>query len=490
MKIKIIKPIPFLASNTIIYSIGLFLANAITFINYPILARGLSTNNFGIYDLFSSFAILLSILMTFGIDSSVGRYFHEYDDNLKRNKVVFEGLVVQLAIIIIVCSLFYSIAEKLISYVSEDENLVILLRLTIIQSAFQAILNFTLSLLKWTFEKWKFIFLSIITSGLGLGLTSIAVYGFNADLNVVFESIVVGRAISAVLAVYLIRNWLADKKITFEYTLLLIRYSIPIGFICVIEVIIPTFERNSILGIVNAEQLGLYAAAAKMVAILTVFVQGFQAAWGPLSLSIRNIDKADEIYSLTAKVFVIAICLSVILITFSGKLFLGILLSQRYEDAYILIFPMSMSLAIQSTGLITGLGIYISKSSYYQIVNYVVFAVSSIVLIITLTKIYGIVGTAIAVLLSSIIKTITSSILGQYLYPIKWPIRVICLIFFITTIIGIVLIFIQIHCEQWVSGIYTLITVIAMIYFFFFYSLSSDERVRFSEILRNATKFN
>ena len=140
--------LPLLASNTIFYVIGLILANALTFISFPILARGLSTHDFGLLDLFASFSILITIIMAFGIDSSVGRYFHEYDDNDKRKKIVLEAFVIQSFIIVGLGSILYLMADQFIIYISQDYCLVTLLRLSIMQAVFQAILNFTLSLLK------------------------------------------------------------------------------------------------------------------------------------------------------------------------------------------------------------------------------------------------------------------------------------------------------------------------------------------------------
>ena len=483
MKLRIQSHLPLLANNTIFYLIGLTFANALTFVTFPILARGLSNSDFGIFDLFASFSILITILLAFGIDSSIGRYFHEIDDVEQRRKIVFEALMLQLLVIIAIGSFFYFMAEHLIGYVTTDYSHVVLLRLAILQAAFQAILNFVLSLLKWSFEMWKFIILSVVSSSLGLCLSSIAIYGFKADLGGLFELVVIGRVISAAFGLYLIRNWLMYSCITYEFSGRLIRYAIPIGIVCVIDVMVPMIERKSILEIVNAEQLGQYAAAAKLVSILTVFVQAFQAAWGPLSLSIRKQERAEETYSITAKIFVLAICLCALLMSYFGKLGLVLLASDRYQEAYILIFPMAMGLAIQATGMITALGIQISLRSHYQIVNQVIFYIVATVLISHLTNYFGIVGTVYAVLLSIVIRTLIASALGQYAHPIKWPFRAICSTLLVTFLLGTALTLLQINFEQWVCGVFIMFSIVVLIYGSWFFSFNCNERLMFFAML-------
>ena len=473
MKLKVQTYLPLLATNTIFYLIGLILANALTFITFPILARGLSTSDFGIFDLFASISILINTFFAFGIDSAVGRYFHEIDEVDQKRKVVSEALVLQTIFIITIGASLFLMAE----YLTTNELFVSLLRLSIVQAAFQSILNFALSLLKWSFEKWKFITLSVASSGLSLCLTTIAIYGFNADLCGVFESVVVARVVSAAFGLYLIRNLLANYSITFEFSGRLIRYAIPIGVVCVMEISVPTIERNFILALVGAEQLGQYSAAAKYVSILMVITQAFQAAWGPLSLSIRKLEVADQTYSLAVKVFVLSICLSALLMTYFGQFALTLVASDRYVDAYILVFPMAMSVAIHSTGLILGLGIQISFRSHYQIISQGVFMIVAVILLRYLTIYFGIVGAAIAVLISIGIRTLTLSLLSEYAYPIKWPFRTICSTLFATLLIGSSLTFLLINFGQWISGAFVFFSILVMTYGSWHLSLSSNERL-------------
>jgi O-antigen/teichoic acid export membrane protein len=169
--------------------------------------------------------------------------------------------------------------------------------------------------------------------------------------------------------------------------------------------------------------------------------------------------------------------------TYFGKLALILVASDRYQEAYILIFPMAMGQAIQATGMITGLGIQISLRSHYQIVSQVIFYIVAAFLISHLTNYFGIVGAAYAVLLSIVIRTLTVSALGQYAHPIKWPFRAICSTLVATFLLGTALNLLQINFDQWVSGVFILLSSAVLIYGSWSFSLTCNEKLMFCAML-------
>lgn len=475
-----------LAKNTLYYIIGLILTNIIIFISFPILARHLSTSDFGIFDLYSTISIFISVLLIFGIDSSVGRFFHEYTEIKQRKKLVSEALLIQFIYILIIVSVLLFLVDYIVLYFGLGELHSTLLGLSVLQAAFQALLNYSLSLLKWSSEKRKFIFLSLVSSGLGLGFIVIGIYSFDPNIIDIFEYIIYAKVISAVVGIFLIRKWLTLKNFNFEYTIKLLKFSTPVGVACIIEVLIPILERSSIFAIINnAQQLGQYAAAAKICAIFYVFIQAFQNAWGPLSLANHHNKNIEDFYSLTSKFFVMVVCLCSLLLTYIGKFTLNLIASERYEDGFIIIFPLTMSLAFHSVGLITGMGVSISLKTKYQILSNIVQLLSVLLLISALSNSFGILGIAVSIMASSAIKLFTATTISYHLHKIYWPFREIIYTFVITIIIGITLMLIIINCNQWILGAFAFITTIGFFCWFWGYSLNKNERELVYRVFNN-----
>lgn len=269
-----------LGNNSLVYLGGLLLSNALTFMIFPILAKSLSKGDFGLLDFYLSLGILISVLLAFGIDSSIGRLLHEVEEPEARSRLIFESILIQSIFIIMIIYILYIVSDLIGGYFKVNFYNISIFKLILIQSAFQAIINIPLNLLKWTFQKWKYIILSISSAGFGLLCISISIFSFNANLIEVIEAIIIGKIISAAVGIYLIHNLIVFKILRFDYLGRILKYAIPIGIICILEVALPVIERDFILKFLSTEELGQYAASAKFVAILSIVVQAFQSAWG------------------------------------------------------------------------------------------------------------------------------------------------------------------------------------------------------------------
>jgi len=398
------------------------------------------------------------------------------EESEARNRLVFQSILIQSIFIIIIVLILYSFAELIIFSFKSDLYNVLILKLILIQAGFQAIINFALNLLKCTFQKWKFIILCILSAGLNLLCISISIFGYNSNLPEVLEAILISKILSSVVGVYLIHNLIAFKMLRFDFMGRILKYAWPIGIICILEVALPVIERDFILKFLSTEELGQYAASAKFVAILAVVVQAFQSAWGPFSLSVRNQEKSNEGFILAVKIFVFSISICSLIMLIFGKFSLVLLTSAAYQDGWFLIFPMSISLIINSIGSITGIGLAISNRPYIQLINYLFFIIISFVLIGILTKEYGSLGTACAILLASAIKTIVISRVSQYFYFIPWPFKIIIIIVLFNLLAGVMVILLLINSWYFMSCIFFITSIISISYYFWNYALNDFEK--------------
>jgi O-antigen/teichoic acid export membrane protein len=465
-----------LGKNAFVYLVGLLLSNTLTFMIFPILAKGLSKGDFGLLDFYFSVGILVSVLLAFGIDSSIGRFLHEVEESEARNRLIFQSILIQSIFIITIVFILYTFAELIIFSFKSDQYNVLIFKLILIQAGFQAIINFALNLLKWTFQKWKFIILCILSAGLNLLCILISIFGYNSNLPEVLEAILIGKILSSLVGVYLIHNLIVFKMLSFDFLGRILKYAWPIGIICILEVALPVIERDFILKFLSTEELGQYAASAKFVAILAIVVQAFQSAWGPFSLSVRNQEMSHEGFVLTVKLYVFSISMCSLMLLIFGKFSLVLLTSAAYQDGWFLIFPMSISLIINSIGSITGIGLIISNRPYIQLVTYLIFIIISFVLISILTKQYGIFGTACAILLANVTRTIIISRLSQFFYFVAWPFKIISVIVFLNLFTGLIIILLMINSLYFLACIFFIVSIIFVSYYFWIYALNDYEK--------------
>lgn len=428
--------LPSLSNDTLVYGIGLALTNGLAFLTFPLLARHLSVGDYGIYDLYATISVLISVLITFGIDSSVGRFFHEYETVQKRKELVSQALVLQVVIIVFFLFILWIASSYTSEQLSKTNNSNLIYELVLAQIPFVVLLNFSLNLLKWSFAKWQFIFLSGLAALLNIVFLVVTIFYLKIDLINIFEMILIGKVCAAIVGLYLISNWLQIPQ-NFHLIKQIVRFAFPIGLVCIIDVSIPVVERGIVNNIISAEALGQYAAASKVVLIITLFGQAFQSAWGPFSLSIYKQKLADEIFSLVVKMFVLFMCAMSLLITILGPEILDFLAGARYSNAYLIIFPLTMSFVVQSTSWITEIGIGISKKTHLNFYSHLLHLIISAMTIYFLTFNYGVIGTAYGVLSAQIIRTLIISVLAQKAHFIEWPFKFIGLILAVNLTIGV-----------------------------------------------------
>jgi hypothetical protein len=96
--------------------------------------------------------------------------------------------------------------------------------------------------------------------------------------------------------------------------------------------------------------------------------------------------------------------------------------------------------------------------------------------VVILTKEFGILGTACAMLISNSIKTIVVSRLSQFFYFIAWPFKIISIIVFINLLAGIVIILFLINFWYFIACIFFITSIISISYYFWNYALNDFER--------------
>jgi len=425
-----------LSNDTLVYGAGLALTNGMAFLTFPLLARHLSIGDYGIYDLYATISVLISVLITFGIDSSVGRFFHEYETVKKRKELVSQAVLLQVGIIIILLFILWIPSSYISMQLTKANDSKLIYELVLAQVPFAVLLNFSLNLLKWSFAKWKFIFLSGLAALLNIAFLAATICYLKINLINIFEMILIGKVCAAIVGLYLIRNWLQIPQ-NFHQIKQIVSYALPIGLVCVIDVFIPVFERGIVSNIVGTEALGQYAAASKVVLIITLFGQAFQSAWGPFSLSIYKQKTADKTFSLVVKIFVLFMCGVSLVITVLGPEILNFLAGPIYSSAYLIIFPLTMSFVVQSTSWITEIGVSISKKTQLNFYCHFLYLIISALIIYFLTFNYGVIGTAYGVLSAQIIRSLIISMLAQKVHFIDWPYKFIGLILIINLSVGV-----------------------------------------------------
>jgi O-antigen/teichoic acid export membrane protein len=425
----------FLARDVFVYGGATAVSAAFGLISFPLLARHFSIEDYGVFDFFSVVLMFLTTLVIFGQDSAVARFIHEDAAAERRKQVVSQSLAVQAGLLLLSLPLVWILSAPIASAVSDVAASRTLLRLVILQIPFLLLVNFAQTVLKFTFARTKFMVVSVGTTVVTMGALVIGVLGYGIDVTGVFVLLLLARAACAVVALWLIRDWLTvprDWRIGRE----MLPFAIPLGIICAVATFSPVMERALIVEFIGQRDLGLYAAGARVAMLIALPITAFQIAWGPFSLAIHREADAADTYNWVLKAFTFAILSAVLLLGIAAATALQLFASDRYAGASVVVFPIAMGLAIEGIGWITSIGIGISKRTYLNLFAYVAYVAVTGGAVYVLVQTSGIAGAAWGVLLGQIVKSTVETWLAQRAYPLDWAMAGVIAATVCTVIVG------------------------------------------------------
>jgi O-antigen/teichoic acid export membrane protein len=426
----------FLATDAALYGGAAALNKAFGLITFPLLTRHFSVADYGIIDFFTVLASLFAIIFIFGQDSAVARFFYEHKDLNSRKQLISQSLLLQMSLVLVTIPFFLLSAGTLASKLNDSPVAELLIRIILLQVPFLVLINFSQNLLKWSFCRGQFLFISLGSVILNVLLLLIAVFIFNIEVIGVFIVTFAVQIVFGLLGLFFVRHWLTIPD-GFAHLRELVPYAIPYGVVCCLGAFVPALERSLVTNLLGSNDLGLYAAGAKVAILISLPIQAFQTAWGPFSLAIHKENNAAETYNWVLKGFVVGVCIIALLLALLGESVLQVLASERYSGAAVVIFPLAMGMAIQSTSWITEIGIGFSKKSYLGLFSYMLFVVTTAIGIYFFTQHLGLMGVALGVMIGHIAKALMATYLAQRAYPLSWSFKPLFILIAYTIAIGI-----------------------------------------------------
>lgn len=467
----------FLLKDTAVYGIGGALNKVIALITVPVLARHFTVSQFGLIDL-ANFSVVLTVtLVVFGMDSAVARYFYDDASKSKRRKIISQALAFQLVIVFLICPILWINVEFLAPHLGDVKNGDVILQLMILQVPFFLLINFSQSILKWTFKRWHFLFVSVGSALFTMITIVVGITFFDVHLIEIFVLYLITRAVFGMVGLWFVKDWLIVPH-SFEYLRTMLPFAAPLGLICIASAFMPVIERRIVVDLLGTHELGLYAIGAKVAMLMALPVNAFEVAWGPFALAIHRSATATESYRHVLVSLTILIFCCVLLLSSIANVAISLFASNQYIGAEVVVFPLAMVLAITSIGSVVSIGITISRKTYLSLFSYFSLVVCAVFMMPELTEKFGIAGVAWALLAATSLKIAIDAWLAYCVYPINLNLTPILVVYTLTLISGFLNTILGANFEVFGIAIIHVIATIIIILYGWFFALSSEDRMQ------------
>lgn len=421
----------FLLTDTIIYGVANAISKLALLIALPIMTRYFTISDYGKIDAITFFANLLLVFFVFGQDSSLIRFYYEFEKLEDKKKVISNSFIIQLTIAILFTPILIFFSRDISIFYLEERDYRWVVVLVVLQLPFSLLISLASNVLRIESRKYSFLAINLGSTISYILAIVIGIVYFKISIGDVFILFFISKIIFGVLAFLMIKNWLAfklDKKILKD----LVKFGVPFAVICLIGASLPNLDRYFIIKYLDNAFLGMYAVGYKVAMILQLPIYAFEVAWVPFYMSMYRDEDSPKTYQLISKVYSAFLLTCVTGLALSDNLLVSLIASSKYEKSSMVLIPIGFGLIVKSIGGILGIGVELSKKSYLKVISYTSGLVTSILVTIFLIEEYRTFGVALGFLAGYCVNVTISTYLALRNYNLTFDIGRIAISFFLT----------------------------------------------------------
>ncbi|MCM3597510.1 oligosaccharide flippase family protein [Metabacillus idriensis] len=403
------------------FALGSGIVLLLGFISSPINTRLFSPEEFGKFSMFNLFTNILVTIILFGLDQSFVRYF--YEEHVKNRPLLLRKTLNISLLICLFTSIIIFFFHNQIFEILFNEMSIQLLTLIIINNFLFLLYKYVILVIRMQQRGKVFSYLQITQKLSNIIITVLFFLFLKNDFIVLIYASVISNFIIVCWGIVLEKKfWFksrsegaiktSDKE--------LFNYGFPLLFTFLITWIFQAGDRIFIRHYSGLEELGIYAAAFSIVALISAVQGAFTTFWLPVAYERYKDNPEDKkFFENVSKLVAFSMLLIAILLIISKDLIVVILGEEFRSASYIMPFLVFMPV-LYTVSETTVLGINFNKKSKFHFYIAILCATINIISNICLVPIYGAVGAAISTAITYIVFFALRTIISIKLYQNRY----------------------------------------------------------------------
>ncbi|MFD2161869.1 lipopolysaccharide biosynthesis protein [Paradesertivirga mongoliensis] len=406
------------------FSLGGFTAAAITFASTPIISNLVSPVDFGKSGfIILCYSFMLQVILL-GLDQSYVREYYNSPEQsrpvlLKRSAAI--PIFISAVLVLPLLYFYKPISNYLVG--EERKDVVVLLGAL----SFAATLERFASLkIRMAQKGVAFSIVKVTNSIVNVAVTIVYAKYVKADLLSILIGCLSGLVVSTIVASCLVTTKRDEVKLGVYppiSIIALIKYGLPFIPAFIVGWLFEAIDRVAIKQLADFSQLGLYTAAMKIVAILTLLQTTFSNFWVPVALEAfeKGTNDAKLLLSRWFQCLSALFFLGGLILMASNRLLIKLFASDYSAAAVIIPFLVFIPL-INTLSEITVGGINFMKKTYLHVIISIVCTVVGIALTIPLVSKFGAKGAALSAACSYLVFFSLRTYFSYRLFPVDFNI--------------------------------------------------------------------
>lgn len=349
----------------------------ISVVTVPVITRLVSPTEFGKSSLFTLAQTVFSLIAFLGLDQAFVRYYNEKD--IDRKKLLKNCLILPCAFCVLLIVVILVFHKSLSVFLFGQNEPTIMVALCFLLPSL-VINRFAMLLIRMDLRGKLYSLLNVVTQVVGFSVLLFFLIVYEKSFRSIVFATIISSLINTMLSVVVTRNYwdvslgLVDKDLL--YTLL--SFGLPLVPATLLSWLLNSFDKIGLRSWSSFEELGLYAAAFKVVSILSIIQSVFTTTWIPVAYEWH--EKNTETKEFDRVSSVVLSCMSLAfacVIVFRNVILM--LLGPEYRNTsstfvFLLFVPVLYTVSETTT-----LGIAFSKKTVYNLYVSIITAVFNLI---------------------------------------------------------------------------------------------------------------
>ena len=460
-----------LSKHSLVYGFGVAASQLIGFFLIPLFTRYLTPADYGTLEIFGVTQSILSIIVLMGLGSALFKSYFHYADEENRKTVVSTALIFLTGVSLCISLVLIAAASNFSALFFQSAAYTLYFQIIFLTLFFDAAIVIPLSVFRAREESKRYVLVSLTRVLLTIGLNIYFLVVLERGILGILES---GLITAGLLYAFLIPGIIRKTELRFSLPDLkaMLSFGLPLVPGGLGTWILTVSDRYFLLFLATSHELGLYSLGYRFGLIVQgVIVGPFILAWGPFFWSAAKEENAKQVYSAVLTYFVLVAMFVALGLSVLSKEVLMIMATPAFHEAYKIIPLIALSYVLYGCYFILAAGFNLEKKTKYVPLIVGVAAIMNLGLNFLLIPKYGVMGAAIATLISYSMLPIGSFLVSRRYHLIKYEWGRVSKIFLVALLIYVGSLYITNDCPI-VSGLLKAMTLLAypvLLYVFGFF---------------------
>lgn len=402
------------------YTVGNILIKGINILTLPLFSRIMSTEEFGVYNVFLSYDAILFVIVGLALHSSIRSANIEFKGRI--DEYTSSITLIYLINTLILLGIVLIFGEFLGALLGFEKTVLYMLILYSTGTAVLTLYNNRISL-DYAYKNYLIVALINSVGNVAVSLVLIlTVFRSQRDLGRILGSALTIIVLMIVLLIAMYRK--AKPRFSWQYWRFGLKYSLPIVPHGISQVLLAQFDRIMIRNLVSDAAAGIYSLAGNIKLILTVITGSISAAWSTWFYVEMDNSNRVGIRKRAVQLCGLFAILTVGLMALSPEL-IYLLGGKEYELGKYVAIPMILDAFVLFLYDVIVSGEYYTKKTVYIMLGTMIAAVLNVVLNYIFILRCGFIAAAYTTLAAYVCYLLLHLILsrrliGFFILPVKW----------------------------------------------------------------------